>query len=68
MNTKTAIIGFVRAIAIVALTAVLTYVGSADHLAFLSPATAALISGLAGALEAVIQAQTGRSLMGIVRA
>lgn len=65
---KTAIIGFLRALGIVIITAVLSYLGSADHLSFLSPAVAALIAGLAGALEAVIQGQTGRALLGAVRA
>jgi hypothetical protein len=65
--TKAALIGFARALGVVILTAVLSYVGSADNLSFLNPATATLISGLALALEHVIEAKTGRALMGAVK-
>lgn len=64
---KSALIGFARAIGVVVLTSVLSYVGVVDHLAFLNPAIATIISALALALEHVVEASTGKALFGAVR-
>jgi hypothetical protein len=50
------------------LVSVLSYVGDATHLNFLTPTTATLLAGLALALEHAIEAKTGNALFGAVRA
>jgi hypothetical protein len=64
---KAGLIGFVRAIGVIIIGSVLTYVGHADNLTFLSPTVAALVAGLALALENAITAKTGSALFGAVR-
>lgn len=68
MDTKYALIGFARGIGFVVLASVLTYVGNAEHLAFLDPKVSTLIAALALGIEHAIEASTGRALMGAVRA
>jgi hypothetical protein len=60
-------LGFIRGIGVVALTAVLAYVGDATHLGFLNSPIAALISAAALALEQSIEGRTGSALFGAVR-
>lgn len=68
MDMKYAIIGFLRVIGGVALTAVLSYLGVAEHWTLLSPVNATIAAGLVVAFEHVIEAKTGRALFGAVRA
>lgn len=68
MDTKYAFIGFARGLGVVVLTAVLSYLGAADHLTFLNPAVAALVSAVALAIENAIESGTGKALFGLVRA
>lgn len=65
--TKAALVGFARAIGVVVITAVLSYLGVADHLAFLPPWMAAIIAAGALALENGLEAGTGKALFGAVR-
>jgi len=68
MDKKYAIIGFVRGLGMVMLTAGLSYLGSVEHLSWLSPGTATLVAALALAIEHAIEAGTGKALFGSVRA
>lgn len=65
---KGLIIGFVRGLGSVVLFTVLAYVGQADHLTFLSPVAAGLVSAIALAIEGAIQSGTGKALFGTVKA
>jgi hypothetical protein len=71
MNTnidwRYAFVGFLRAIGFVVLTAVLSYVGDAANLAFLSPQVSLVVASLAMALEHAIEAKTGKALLGTVK-
>lgn len=68
MHIAPGILGFIRAIGVVVITAVLSYIGVADNLSFLNPATATLIAGLALAIEHIIEARTGSALFGVAKA
>jgi hypothetical protein len=67
MDTKYAFIGFVRGLGVVLLTAGLSYLGVAEHLNFLNPTVATLISAIALGLENAIESNTGKALFGAVR-
>ena len=63
-----AILGFIRGIAVVVLTGVLTYVGDASHLTGVTtPYIAAIVSALALALENHIEGKTGKAAFGAVK-
>ncbi len=63
-----AVLGFIRAIGVVVLTAILAYLGDASHLTgVFTPYIAAIISGLALALENSIEAKSGNALFGAVK-
>lgn len=57
-------IGFLRGLGMVALTAVLSFVGDQANLAFLDPKIALLLSGIALTIEGVIEKSTGKQLFG----
>lgn len=60
--------GFLKGLAIVVLTAAVSFLGDAANLAPLIGNSAALIiAGLASSLESHIKDQTGKGLMGAVR-
>lgn len=61
-----ALLGFLRGLGFAVLTFILAYVGNAEHLAFLNPATASFISMLALSLEHYIEGRTGNALFGAV--
>jgi hypothetical protein len=67
MKISPALLGFIRGISFAALTAVLSYVGVAEHLSFLNPAIASLIAALALAAEHAIADNTGKALFGAAR-
>lgn len=63
-----AILGFLRALGVIILTAVLAYVGDASHLdGVVSISLAGIISSLALGLEHSIENKTGNALFGAVR-
>lgn len=68
MDIKYAIIGFLRGLGFVLLSAGLTYVGNVDNLSFLAAPWPLVISGLVLAIEHAIEAKTGRALFGAVKA
>ncbi len=60
-----AILGFIRAVGVIALMAVLPYVGDASHLeGVFNPWVNGIISALALALENHIEGKTGKALFG----
>lgn len=62
------VIGFLRALGVVILTAVLSYLGDASHLnGVVSTSIAALISAIALGLEHSIEEKKGTALFGAVR-
>lgn len=65
--SKALFLGFARGLGVVVLTAVLSYLGVVDHLAFLPPWMAAIVSAAALAAEAGMEAKTGKALFGAVR-
>lgn len=68
MKISPAFLGFLRAIGVVVITSVLSYIGVAEHLAFLPSWVAALIAAGALALEHKIEDNSGKALFGAVRA
>lgn len=67
MKLSPALLGFLRGLGVFVLMAVLSYVGAVEHLAFLNPATAALISTIALSIEHMIEGSTGKALFGAAR-
>lgn len=66
MNPST--LGFIRAIGVVVLVSVLTYLGDASHLSGIaSEGLATLIAALALAVEHAIENSSGNALFGAVR-
>ncbi len=62
-----AAIGFLRAVGVAALVAILAYLGDAAHLnGLVSDSVATIVAGLALALEHVIENKTGSALFGAV--
>lgn len=68
MDIKYLLIGFARGLGVVVITAVLSYLGIADHLAFLPPWVAALVAAVALATEHAIESKTGNALFGAIKA
>lgn len=68
MNTiSPAVLGFLRALGTVALTAVLTYLGDATHLnGIVSGGIATLIAAIALGIEHNIESNSGKALFGSV--
>lgn len=62
-----ALLGFLRGLGLIIITAVLSYLGAAENLAFLNPITASLIATIALSIEHSIEAKSGRALFGAVR-
>lgn len=63
-----ALLGALRGLGLVVLVAVLTYVGDASHLTFISnPWIEALIASAALALEHQIEDKTGKALFGAAK-
>ncbi len=62
-----ALLGFIRALGVVVLAAILNYLGDVSHLTIiLNPYTASIISALALALENSMESRTGNALFGAV--
>ena len=59
------LIGFLRGLGVVLLTALLSYIGNADNIAFLSPTIATLIAAIALAIEHGLSTQ-GTAIFGSV--
>ena len=60
------LLGFLRGLGFVVLTAVLGYVGNAANLSFLNPTVAGLIAAVVLAAEHAYAAKTGSGLFGAV--
>lgn len=68
MDIKYLLIGFARGLGVVVITAVLSYLGIADHLAFLPPWVAVMVAAAALATEHAIESKTGNALFGAIKA
>lgn len=63
-----ALLGFVRALGVALVMALLTFIGDASHLTgILNPVTAAIVAGAALALEHRLAEGSGTALFGAVR-
>lgn len=62
MSTST--IGFLRALGMAVIYAVLVFIGDQTHLAFLSPNVAAVVSYVALWLDHALEQGTGKALLG----
>lgn len=61
-----AVLGFLRGLGVVLIMAGLSYLGVAEHLAFLPPWVAALVAMAALSAEHGIEGSTGKALFGAV--